>query len=284
MGFEFDDDTALARVRPGRYAGAVTNRWTVGGGPNGGYLASLVLRGVLEESPLPDPLTMTVHYPARPEIGPAEVVVEALRVGRGHAFFRAGLVQAGETRCSALVTTGRLRASGPDDFEPAPPAVPPPESCLAVPRVGERPVLWERLETRIASAEDLFFLREEAGEATTGGWTRFADGRPIDALSVPLLLDCWPPAVFSRTMQADPLGAPTFELTVHWRQAVDPMWCYGRFETRKLSGGYVDEDGELWDRSGALVAESRQLARYLGGGGGPSAALFGGRPVARDRR
>ena len=275
MSFELDEDTALELRSPGVYDGVVTDRWMVGAGPNGGYLAALLLRGVLLESPLPDPVTMTVHYVARPVGGPCEVAVTTLRVGRGHATFRAELAQEGEVRCAALVTVGRLREHGPIDFQPSAPMVPGPEESLAVRRVGEEPTLWDRLETRAASGEDLFFLRTKAGEAVTGGWTRLADERPTDALAVALFLDSWPPAIFNRTMQADPIGAPTIEYTVHWRNKPSSDWCYARFETRTLSGGYIDEHGELWDESGVLVGESRQLARYLGGGGPPRDALAG---------
>lgn len=265
MSYEFDDDTALEAVGEGRYRGEVTGRWTVGGGPNGGYLAAILLRGVLAESPLPDPVTMTVHYLARPLIGPCAVSVTTLRVGRGHASFRAELEQEGEIRCVALVTVGRLREAGSCDFQPEAPVVPPPVASIAVRRVGEDPTMWDRLETRAAKSEDLFFFRTTAGEARTGGWTRLADGRGTDALATALFLDSWPPAVFNRTMQPDPMGAPTIEYTVHWRNKASSDWCYCRFHTDTLAGGYVDEKGEMWDESGVLVAESRQLARYLGG-------------------
>lgn len=273
--FELDTDTALSAVGEGGagcYEGELVERWNVGIGMNGGYLAVFCLRAVLAESKLPDPLSMTIHFLSRPLPGRAEVQVTEVRVGRGHATYRFELVQGkADVRASGLVLTGRLREPGPLDFAPEPPPGPGPDGSSPVRRVpalGDSLSLWGRLETRIARADDMFFLRTEAGEARTGGWTRLADGRPTDSLCVPLFLDCWPPAVFSRTMRPDEVGAPTLELTVHWRNRVPAGWLNARFHSRQLAGGYVDENGELWSEDGVLVAESRQLARY--GAGGPA--------------
>jgi hypothetical protein len=279
--FELDADTTLQALGEGRYSGELAERWAIGIGMNGGYLAAFCLRAVLMESSLPDPLTMTVHFLSRPVAGLAQVLVTAMRVGRGHATYRFDLVQAQaavgdeasageEIRATGLVMMGRRRGAGPYDFAPAALDVPPPEASSAVRRLsapGESVSLWNRLDTRIARADDIFFLRTEPGEAVTGGWTRLADGRPSDDLSVPLFLDCWPPSVFSRTMRTDEAGAPTLEITVHWRHRVPAGWLYARFESCQLAGGYVDESGELWSEDGVLVAQSRQLARYDSAGG-----------------
>jgi acyl-CoA thioesterase len=207
---------------------------------------------------------MTIHYLSRPMTGDADVAVTTLRVGRGHATYRVELAQDGELRCAGLVTCGRLRDAGPLDFQPDAPDVPSAADSIAVRRIGEAPTLWERLDTRSARRQDLFFFKTEAGEAATGGWTRLADGRPTDALAIAVFLDCWPPAIFNRTMRPDPSGAPTLEYTVHWRNRPTSDWCYAWFETTTFAGGYVDENGVLFDENGVLVAESRQLARYSG--------------------
>ncbi|MEM8662139.1 MAG: thioesterase family protein, partial [Pseudomonadota bacterium] len=46
----------------------------------------------------------------------------------------------------------------------------------------------------------------------------------------------------------------------HVRRVPEPGWLHCRFSTRFISGGMLEEDGELWDTSGRLVAQSRQLA------------------------
>jgi acyl-CoA thioesterase len=58
------------------------------------------------------------------------------------------------------------------------------------------------------------------------------------------------------------LGASstTIQLTVHLRAKPAPGWLACRATTRFVSGGYHEEDFEIWDANGTLVAQSRQLA------------------------
>jgi hypothetical protein len=65
------------------------------------------------------------------------------------------------------------------------------------------------------------------------------------------------PAVFNVLA---PGWVPTLELTVHCRARPSAGWLKSVFRTRFVSGGHLDEDGELWDEAGRLVAMSRQLA------------------------
>jgi acyl-CoA thioesterase len=49
-------------------------------------------------------------------------------------------------------------------------------------------------------------------------------------------------------------------MTTHVRAMPAPGWLRCRFTTRFVTGGLLEEDGEIWDQSGRLVALSRQLA------------------------
>jgi len=105
--------------------------------------------------------------------------------------------------------------------------------------------------------------RYMTGEPRTGrgemaGWFSFADGRPIDTLSLLLIADAFPPAVFN--LDIPPGWVPTVELTVHVRAtpAPGPVSCV--FRSRFVHSGMMEEDGEVWDSHGTLVALSRQLA------------------------
>jgi acyl-CoA thioesterase len=88
---------------------------------------------------------------------------------------------------------------------------------------------------------------------------RFADGREPDLLSLPLFVDAVAPAAFELNIRA----VTTVELTVQLRARPAPGWLAYRTSTRFLSDGYCEEDAELWDSAGRLVAQSRQLMLVL---------------------
>jgi hypothetical protein len=67
--------------------------------------------------------------------------------------------------------------------------------------------------------------------------------------------------------------APTIDLTMHFRTAF-PLegaqaedFYLGRYGARLGRDGFFEEDGELWDKNGRLIAQSRQLALALMPGG-----------------
>ena len=256
MTTEFDADTALVRGEGG-WHGTVTDRWSIQPGrANGGYIASFLIRAMLNESPQPDPLTMTTHYLERPAVdAPAVVHVEILREGRSHAFLHSRLEQSDRTVAVALATFGQRRDDGPS-MSPPMPAVPPVGECAPEPPMFDMS-FRQRFETLFPPAYAPSDWHE-GGPAETGAWTRLVDRR-LDDLAVPLFMDAFIPAIFATFVGG---MAPTIELTVHWRNRPTADWHFGLFRSRFLTGGYVEEDGELWGDDGVLVAESRQLARF----------------------
>ena len=66
----------------------------------------------------------------------------------------------------------------------------------------------------------------------------------------------------SRSPRPTSKSVPTIDLTIHFRRRVlpDDDWFLVRFRTRSSIEGFLEEDGEIWSRSGQLVAQSRQLA------------------------
>ncbi len=139
-----------------------------------------------------------------------------------------------------------------------PPALPPPAECVGVP-VGSFGLasIAERIEFRAAELPG-WFLGRPSGRPASEFWMRFADGREADLLSLPLLVDSTAPSVLELGA-----GSTTIQLTVHLRAHPAPGWLACRATTRFVSNGYHEEDFEVWDSAGTLVAQSRQLALIL---------------------
>jgi acyl-CoA thioesterase len=115
--------------------------------------------------------------------------------------------------------------------------------------------LLERLDIRLHPEET---QAGDAKRAQVTGWIRFKDGRAADARSLLLFADTFPPSVFGLL---GPVGwVPTVELTVHIRRRPAPGWILGQFRTEDLADGRMIENGLLWDSTGQLVAQARQLA------------------------
>lgn len=265
----FDEDTAVTPAGPGRWRGEVTRRWHIGDNPNGGYVLAIVLAAVRQAVTHPHPLTVTAHYLSPCAAGPVDIDVEVVKPGRTLSSASARIVQGGRARLLVLATYGDLDAArGPTLTSPVRPELPDPDDCLrrddptvAAPRYpGPLPTVMDQVELRVNPQTAGWMRGERSATARIDGWLRFADGRPPDTDALPLMCDVLPPAVFAALETG---WVPTLELTVHVRAVPAPGWLQGQVETRFLIDGTLDEDCELWDSDGRLVAMSRQLARLL---------------------
>lgn len=262
---EFDRAVSLEPIGEASYETEITDRWRViGGAPNGGYLATLVLRAmgmelVAQGPDLPDPLTSTGHFVTAATPGPARIDIETVRSGKRHATLSGRLMQNGHERLRVLATFGNLdRATGPTvETSVRPPDFPPLQDCEPLPSRVEAPLL-QRFELCFFPGTVGGAVGAPSGEATMGAWMRFADGRPPDALTLPLFADVLPPAALNVSRSI--LWVATIELTVHVRRRPVEGWLRGEFQTKVLIDGYLEEDGRIWDADDKLVAISRQFA------------------------
>jgi acyl-CoA thioesterase len=258
MGSEFDADTAVQAIGPGEYAATVTDRWDALSGPNGGYLLATCLQALRAEMPLPDPLVVSAYYLRANRPGPATLRTESVRAGRRTATGQVSMLQDGRETLRVLATFSDLdRADGRTMLLNQPPALPPPEECIdpmdgtGMPGV----TITERVEARFAVTPG--WLRGEPGhDPRMEFWMRLADGREPDLLTLPLVVDAAPPAV----MDVGEMASTTLELTVHLRARPAPGWLACRVSTQHVQGGFHEEDFEVWDSAGTLVAQSRQIA------------------------
>lgn len=255
MPSDFDRDTAVTRVSDGHYRAELSSRWDIRDVPNGGYVMAAAARALREHLSHPDPFTITGHFfkPILP--GPIEIVTSTLKQGKTLSYAEAKVHQDGEERLRITAAYGDLAGrNGLDHSIETPPAMPPIEECTPV-----------KIPLRFFGSVDAYFSPETADwlqnenseQCELIGWSRFADGREPDALSLILFADGFPPPVFRKT---GPVAwVPTVEMTVQVRRhpAPGPLRC--RFITRHVIGGFAEEDGEIWDSEERLVALSRQL-------------------------
>lgn len=264
MGHEFDEQTAVAEVRPGRYRADLAAGWVVGGGVNGGYQLAVIGNAIGTALPAkPDPITMSAYFLSPGTPGPAYVDVDVRRDGRSVATVAADLVQGDDTRITVLATYGDLGALAGDVQTSAPEIdLPPLEECVpntfAPPEFRKIAPLLERFDMRFHPDHVGWAVGNPSGEGVLSAWFRMADAREPDPLELLMVVDALPPVTFDLGQMG---WAPTLELTAHVRARPAPGWLKVRHLTRNVAGGMFEEDCEVWDSAGRLVAQSRQLAR-----------------------
>jgi acyl-CoA thioesterase len=233
--------------------------WDVHGVTNGGYVLATVADALRQHVGRPDPLAVSAHYLAPCRAGTLLLTPHPGRQGRRHATVAATGHQSGQSVVQVTATFTDLAESalGSDRIETTAPSLPAPEDCA--PRRGfAQEGLGRRVDLRLHPEDAAFGDGRPSGHSRTRGWVRLADGRPPDGLTLLLFADVFPPAAFNTGL---PVGwVPTVQLTVHVRARPSPGWIRAAFTTRAIAGGYLEEDGELWDDRGQLVAQSRQLA------------------------
>ena len=261
----FDRDTQLTLAAPGVYDARVDRGWWVARGPNGGYVAALLVRAM--EDAVADPArqlrSVTIHYVRPPQEGAARIETRVERVGGSLTTMSARLSQGDALQALALAAFSKPRETA--SFHHAVmPEVAPPEAIA--PRGEARVPIHERYEQRWAIGPR-YFEGTRGREAITGGWIRLAEGRRgLDAALLAAFADAWPPAAFATSELPMLLGGvPTVDLTVHVRAPL-PLpddFVLVAFRTREVAGGFLEEDGEIWSRDGRLLAHSRQLGVVL---------------------
>lgn len=244
------------------FAGEVQPDWDIFGVANGGYLMAIAARAMSEEADGRVPVSLTAHFIRPISAGPVEVSVETVKTGRTFSTLRAQMTAAQES----VALLGSFAGPGALGEETsyvaaAPPEMPPPEQCPRALPADDAPLpppLMAQFEERLHPDDAGPIEGRPSGVAVMRGWLRLHDDEPIDPFALFLAADAFPPAVFNARL---PLAwTPTLEMTTQVRAMPTPGWLRARFITRFVGGGLLEEDGEVWDEKGRLVALSRQLA------------------------
>jgi acyl-CoA thioesterase len=265
---EFDAATTLSGAAP-IFGVVLDGRWDGARGTNGGFLLALAARAIGAVLPFPDPVVISGFYLRPGSPGPLEIATEVIRTGRTTGFGQATLLSGGKGVLRATAAFSDLsraaKEQGAARGAPAyigakPPELPPPDRCdVLSPAAIRGATLAERIEYRCDGLPSWATGSPPSGHPVYEGWMRFTDGAEPDLYALPLFLDAAAPPTLELGTEST-----TLELTVHLRARPAPGWLAYRSVTRHLADGYHEEDAEVWDSAGRMVAQSRQLAMVLG--------------------
>jgi acyl-CoA thioesterase len=264
MTTRFERDTRVTAEGPDRWRAEIDRGWWIIAGPNGGYVAAILLRAM--DAAVGDASrvvrSLTIHYTSPPKVGPVGIVTRVERTGGRMTTISARMEQEGRLLAMAVGAFSSARTGGLE-FDALPmPEVPPASSVAPIDDDGANSIpLRARFDTRPCLGSP---LRSGAVTAVTGGWIAFKEPPVADAAAI---ADAWVPAAFTvLAADAPPLGVPTVDLTVHFRAALplpdlpaDAPFLV-RFESKVASEGFIEEDGVIWSADGRLLAQVRQLA------------------------
>lgn len=229
--------------------------WSIGGRPNGGYLLAAIARAATEAAGREHPLAVSGHFLRPPVGGASEVRTEVVKAGRTVATVRATLWQDEQACLDVLVTAGTLPGADADHVGTPMPDLPPPDECKSRGDTPFRVELLDHVDVRLDPAT--LPAPDNLGEPVVRGWMALRDGSDADVLALLLAVDVAPPTVFRLGL----LGwAPTVELSALVRAVPAPGWLAFEAEATVVAGGWFDENATVWDSTGRVVAQARQLA------------------------
>ncbi|MEV0331422.1 thioesterase family protein [Nocardia sp. NPDC050717] len=255
----------------GRYVGVIAPTWTIGPKVHGGTMvaasAAAATRWLTEaDDSLAGmaPIAGSSDFLGAPEPGEVEYAVHIRKKGRQICLADAELIQNGRTLVRTAFTFGHLDTEGTrwSDTATDMPAEPDataheytPDSPMGkVVHVGE--VARVFLDGKWAD-----FARGETGEPRARLWIRPLDGDEADprvrAAFAMMAADMSPPVPIN-------LGhfgwSPTVQMTTYLRRIPAPGWLRVIATAREVGERMFDEDQLVIDSTGAVVAQSRQLA------------------------
>jgi acyl-CoA thioesterase II len=267
---DLDRDTAL-QGDDGCYTAVLSRDWEIWG-PNGGYIAAIMLRAAGTASSFPVPASLAVHYLARASFDEVQLTVRSLRRTRRAEAFAVSMTQGDRAVAETMAWFVDRDLQGLEHDVTQMPSVPPPET---VPTMAERNAeaglespfkFWDNLDNRMLDWRSEW---PPAGPLppTSDSWFRFLPtatfGDPlVDAARLVIVLDTmgWPAATRHHAWEW-PVGAapawvaPSLDLFVRFHQpAPESEFVFAHVEAPIAAGPLITTEGRVWSQDGRLLA------------------------------
>ena len=244
----------------------------VGNTPHGGYLMAIMHKALTNVLPHSTAISSSVQYLDRIDAKPFELVVETFKTSRGSS---SGIVKLKQDERICTTFTGTCSdfefMKGYDDLQKPLPKIFKDKDKNDYVKMnydkiskGFTPAFIQQLECLI-HPDHAWWNREKGSdnsdsEARCSAFLEMEGGTP-DQFCLSFYSDILPPVVSNKY---GPLGwIPTITLTTHIRQLPSTSEVYADFKASDINKGYFEQDCNIWDLDGNLVASSRQLTRIL---------------------
>jgi acyl-coenzyme A thioesterase PaaI-like protein len=254
----FGEATAVRRTAEGRYAVELDADYGFDEALNGGYLMAVLARAALDASAHPHPVATATSFLRVARPGPAELWVEPRKSGRTADVARVTLVQGDRPVVEALVTTGTLDGDAEPVYSASVDQLPPVGECVTFDAGNPDRGFATQVDVRYDGATMGWLDGRPSGTPEMRAYFRLRQTYEPDGVLLALAVDALPPVVLNTGASG---WAPTVELTWHMRAVPAPGWLTLHGRGRLVSDGWFDEEVEVWDSAGKLVAQSRQIAR-----------------------
>jgi acyl-CoA thioesterase len=220
------------------------------------------------------PAAVSVHLHSAVAPGLAQLEVQLNRTGRTASSAGVTLTQGdgqGDRRATGVVqlTADRPGAevrTWPDAATAAALSGPAPEDLEPLQLPVELALMAQQLDIRpTGSSRPL----ADGSTPELSAWVRLRAGAAVGAVShahrldlAAMLLDVLPPALYATRTSAVPI--PTIELSAHFPPVTSSGdWFHVRQWTSWATEALCVDSSEVWDSSGRLVGEARQLRRII---------------------
>jgi len=244
----------------GRFHARLDGDWCVWS-PAGGYLLALVLRAAGRSSQLSEPLSMSCHFLAMPQLDTVELLVTPLRKAKVAEVLRVSMIQNEKPVVEATVWCGAAIEAGYAHSDARPPEVAGHDTWpeQEPPRAGVGfQTLWQNVEHRPCGP--FHWQRKEPAAPRELDWIRLRDFPDdpdpfLDAGRLALVLDSftWPAAAHAYV--GDPrFIAPTISFAIDFQRRPTTGWLLSDAYAPCANAGRIASHNRVWSADGQLLA------------------------------
>ena len=266
----FQEAIKLENLEDNKFIVNPDTNYFVGNTPHGGYLMAVMHKALTSILPHSTAISSSVQYLDRIDAKTFELEVETFKTSRGSS---SGIVKLKQNNKICTTFTGTCSdfefMKGYDGLQKPLPNIFNEGDKKDYIKMnydkiskGFTPAFIQQLECLI-HPDHAWWNRDsndQNNEARCSAFLEMQGGIP-DQFCLSFYSDILPPVVSNKY---GPLGwIPTITLTTHIRQLPSTSELYADFKATDINKGYFEQDCNIWDLNGNLVASSRQLTRIL---------------------